>query len=161
MISIIAAVAQNGVIGGQNAMPWHIGEDLKRFKAITSGHPVIMGRKTFESLGKALPNRRNVVITRNSGYEAPGAEVVESLEEALALFSPDEEVFIIGGGEIYRQALPLAGRMYITYIYADYEGDTRFPDIDKSQWHETLRERHEQGDKLPHAFEFVNMERIG
>ncbi len=156
MISLIAAVARNGVIGGNNEMPWHIGEDLKRFKAITSGHPVVMGRKTFESLGRALPNRRNIVITRNGAYEAPGAEVAASLEEALALFAPEEEVFIIGGGEIYRQALPLAGRMYLTWVDTDVEGDTSFPDFDRGDWDVTFSERREHGEKFPHPFEFVD-----
>lgn len=160
MISIIAAVASNGVIGGNNAMPWHIGEDLKRFKAITSGHPVVMGRKTFESLGRALPNRRNVVITRDPGYQAPGAEVAGSLEAALALFDPSEEVFIIGGGEIYRQALPLADRMYLTWVRADIDGDTTFPEFDPCGWQVTFSEYHEHGEKFPHPFEFVDYKRI-
>lgn len=160
MISIIAAVASNGVIGGNNTMPWHISEDLKRFKAITSGHPVVMGRKTFESLGRALPNRRNVVITRDSGYQAPGAETAGSLKDALALFDPSEEVFIIGGGEIYRQTLPLADRMYLTWVCADIDGDTTFPEFDTRAWKVTFSERHERGEKFPHPFEFVDYKRI-
>lgn len=159
MISIIAAIARNGVIGGNNNMPWHIGEDLKHFKAITSGHPVVMGRKTFESLGKALPNRRNIVITRNAGYEAPGAETTTSLENALSLFGPDEEVFIIGGGEIYRQAMNSADRMYLTHIDADYDGDTRFPEIETEDWEITFSEKHDHGEQFPQPFEFVNYER--
>lgn len=159
MISIIAAVAQNGVIGGKNQMPWHISEDLKRFKAITSGHPVVMGRKTFESLGRALPNRRNVVITRNPDYSAEGAEIVASLTDALSLFCSDEEVFIIGGGEIYRQAMPMADRMYLTYICSDYDGDTLFPEFDPNEWAVTFSDHHENGDKFPHPFEFINYER--
>ena len=160
MISIIVAVAHNGVIGGKNAMPWHISEDLKRFKAITSGHPVVMGRKTFESLGKPLPNRRNVIITRNHDYRVPGAETAASLEEALSLFAPSEDVFIIGGGEIYRQALPFADRMYITWVLADIDGDTTFPEFDPCDWKATFSERHEHGEKFPLPFEFVNYERI-
>lgn len=160
MISIIAAVARNGVIGSGNQMPWHIGEDLKRFKAITSGHPVVMGRKTFESLGRPLPNRRNVVISRNPAYDAPGAEVVFSLGEALAMFSPEEEVFIIGGGEIYRQALPLSDRIYLTHVEAEVEGDTRFPEFDPGEWKVTFSHRYQRGEKFPHPFEFRDYERI-
>lgn len=126
MISIIVAVARNGVIGGGNTLLWHISEDLKRFKALTTGHPVVMGRKTFESLGRPLPNRTNVVVTRQH-IEIPGCTVAGSLEEALALFPAQEEVFVTGGGQIYAQALPLADRIYLTTVMRDYEGDTRFP----------------------------------
>ena len=124
MISIIVAVARNGVIGGGNTLLWHISEDLKRFKALTTGHPVVMGRKTFESLGRPLPNRTNVVVTRQH-IEIPGCTVAGSLEEALALFPAQEEVFVTGGGQIYAQALPLADRIYLTTVMRDYEGDTR------------------------------------
>ena len=115
MLSIIVAIARNGIIGSGNSLIWHISEDLRRFKAITSGHPVVMGRKTFESIGRALPGRTNVVITRQSGFLAEGCTVVHSLEEALALFPESEEVFVIGGGEIYAQALPRAqiGRAHV------------------------------------------------
>lgn len=140
MISIIVAVASNGVIGGDNKLLWHISDDLKRFKAITSGHGIIMGRKTFESLGRALPNRRNVVISRNGDYIACGAEVVGSLEEAVRLFDAAQETFIIGGGEIYRQAIEIANKIYITEVNKPYEGDTHFPNIDKNVWTEILRE---------------------
>ena len=126
MISIIVAVAENGVIGDKNALLWHISEDLKHFKAVTTGHPVVMGRKTFESLGRPLPNRENVVITRQR-IEIPGCTVVHSLEEAVGLFSEDEEVFVIGGAQIYAEALPLARRFYLTRVFHAYEGDTRFP----------------------------------
>lgn len=159
MISIIAAVARGGVIGSGNQMPWHISEDLKRFKAITLGHPVVMGRKTFESLGRALPGRTNVVITRNSDYKAEGCTVVGSLEDALALFGPAEEVFVIGGGEIYRQAMEVADRLYLTLVDAHFEGDTHFPGIDPRKWRITWRERHERGEKFPHPFEFINYQR--
>lgn len=126
MISIIVAVAENGVIGDKNALLWHIREDLQHFKAVTTGHPVVMGRKTYESLGRPLPNRRNVVITRQE-LTIAGCEVVHSLDEALALFSSDEEVFIIGGAQIYAEVLPRADRFYLTRVEHPYEGDTRFP----------------------------------
>ena len=160
MISIIVAVAENGVIGSDNQMPWHISEDLRRFKAVTTGHPVIMGRKTFESLGRPLPNRTNVVITRNPSYKVDGATVVGSLDEALALFPGDGEVFVIGGGEIYRQAMDIADRLYITRVGTEFEGDTRFPEIDDSRWRVTWREAHPRGEKFPHPFEFVNYQRL-
>lgn len=160
MISIIAAVAANGVIGGGNSLLWHIREDLMRFKRITSGHPVVMGRKTFESLGKALPNRRNVVITRNKDFSAENCETAGSLGEALKLFPRDEEIFIIGGGEIYAQAMPLAGKMYITVVHRNYEGDTVFPEIDSAEWVETAREYHEQGEVFEYPFEYIDYKRI-
>lgn len=143
MISIIVAVAKNGVIGGENNLLWHISDDLKRFKAITSGHGVIMGRKTFESLGRALPNRRNVVISRNSDYLAQGAEVVGSLEDAIKLFESNDETFVIGGGQIYKQSMEIADKIYITEVDKEFQGDTHFPEIDKSVWCESFRETHE------------------
>ncbi len=156
MISIIVAIAGNGVIGGDNSLLWHISEDLQRFKRITTGHPVVMGRKTFESLGRPLPNRVNVVITRQADYCAEGCRVVHSLDEALMLFAPQEEVFIIGGGEIYRQALPLADRLYITRVMHDYSGDTHFPDIDAAKWCETFREYHDRGKNFEYPFEYID-----
>lgn len=156
MVSIIVAVAQNGVIGAENKLIWHISEDLKRFKAITSGHPVIMGRKTFESLGRPLPNRTNVVVTRNPHYFAEGVTISDSLGEAIGMFASDEEVFIIGGAEVYRQAMDIADRFYLTEVYADYEGDTFYPEWDKNEWELVSEERHEQGEKYPHSFAFLN-----
>lgn len=160
MISIIVAVAENGVIGSGNRMPWHISEDLRRFKSITTGHPVVMGRKTFESLGRPLPNRTNVVITRNPAYAAEGATVVGSLEEALAMFPAEEEVFVIGGGEIYRQAMDIADRLYITRVCEAFEGDTVFPPVDETRWCATREEHHPRGEKFPHAFTFIDYRRI-
>ena len=160
MISIIVAIARNGIIGGDNRLLWHISEDLRRFKALTTGHPVVMGRKTWESLGRPLPGRTNVVLTRQPDFAPEGAVVVHSLEEAVRMFPPQEEVFIIGGGELYAQALPLADRLYITTVEADYEGDVRFPEWDQSQWQLTSRELHERGEKFEHPFEFVDYARI-
>lgn len=153
MISIIAAVAENGVIGDKNQLLWHISEDLKHFKAVTSGHPVIMGRKTYESLGRPLPNRTNVIITRQEiGIE--GCRVVHSLEEALALFPADEELFIIGGAEIYALALPLAERFYLTRVRHTYAGDTRFPEWNPAEWRLVAREERSCGEKYPYPFAF-------
>ncbi|MCD7970766.1 MAG: dihydrofolate reductase [Alistipes sp.] len=159
MISIIVAVAQNGVIGGENKLLWHIFEDLRRFKSITSGHPVVMGRKTFESLGRPLPNRTNIVITRNPDYRADGCTVVSSLDQAVALFPQDTEVFIIGGGEIYRQALSIADRLYITQVCHDYAGDTTFPPVDPAVWEPVSVEYHPHGEKFPYPFEYRDYKR--
>ncbi len=155
MISVIAAVADDNVIGGDNALLWHISEDLKMFKRVTSGHPVVMGRKTFESLGRPLPNRVNAVITRNPDFRTDGVKVAGSLEEAIAMFPQEEEIFVIGGGEIYRQSMPLADRFYLTRVHAKYEGDTRFPDWDPAGWTLVSSERHDRGENFPHPFEFL------
>lgn len=133
-VSIIVAVADNGVIGGGNRLLWHIPDDMKRFKRLTSGHSVIMGRKTFESIGKPLPNRRNIVISRTTNLNIQGVEVATSLEEALSMTRNDPEVFIIGGGEIYQQALPLATKLYLTRVHKEYEGDTHFPKVNWHDW---------------------------
>lgn len=158
MISIIVAVAENGVIGDKNALLWHISEDLKYFKSVTSGHPVIMGRKTYESLGRPLPNRTNVVVTRQA-VEIPGCTVAHSLEEAVALFAADEEVFIIGGAQVYAQALPLADRFYLTRVFHAYEGDTRFPEWDEREWRLVCSESFPAGASYPHPFAFERYER--
>ena len=160
MISIIVAVAANNVIGGENKLLWHIKEDLQRFKSLTSGHAVIMGRKTWESLGRPLPNRTNIVITRNPDYKPEGALVASSLESALELAGQDEEKFIIGGGEIYRQAMVLADKLYITHVECSYEGDTTFPEILAEQWRVTEEVRFERGEKYEYPFRFTNYERI-
>ncbi|MDR2894226.1 MAG: dihydrofolate reductase [Alistipes sp.] len=152
MLKIIVATAKDGVIGLGGKMPWHIAEDLQYFKRVTLGHTVVMGRKTFESLGRPLPGRTNVVITRNESFAPAGVEVAHSLEEA-AHNHPD--AFIIGGADIYRQALPLAGELYITHIDADYEGDTRFPEWNPAEWIPVSSEWHERGEKFPHPFEFA------
>lgn len=158
MVSIIAAVAQNGTIGDQNALLWHIAEDMRFFRQTTSGHPVIMGRKTYESLGRPLPKRTNVVITRQP-IAIEGCTVVHSLEEAIALFAPEEEIFIIGGAQIYCEALALADRLYLTHIEQDYAGDTAFPEWDRAAWRLISEERHERGEEYPHPFTFACYER--
>jgi len=129
IISLIVAVAENGVIGRENRLPWHLPEDLRHFKRVTMGHPVIMGRKTHESLGRPLPGRRNIVITRQPEYAAAGCEVVHSLAGALALCSGADEVFVIGGAAVYGEALPQASRIYLTRVRTAASGDTRFPPI--------------------------------
>lgn len=161
MISIIVAIATNGAIGKDNQLLWHISEDLKYFKKVTGGHTVIMGRKTWESIGRPLPNRRNIVISRTLKADSlPGAEVFGSLEEAINSLPKAEEHFVIGGGEIYRQALPLAGKLYVTYVYtAIPDADTFFPDLDMNDWTKLSDEYYDRGEKYPHPFEFVVYER--
>lgn len=147
-ISLIAAVAENGVIGRSGGLPWRLPDDLKHFKRLTVDHTVIMGRKTFDEVKRPLPNRRNVVISRNPAFRPAGVTVVSNLEEALALGSSEEEVFVIGGGEIYRLALPGADRLYLTIVHASVEGDTSFPSFDQQAWaledevHHPADERH-------------------
>lgn len=155
MLSIIVAVANNGIIGDQNSLLWHIREDMLRFKRITTGHPVIMGRKTFESIGRPLPNRTNVVVSRQN-IEIEGCIVVHSLEEAITSFSGEEEIFIIGGAQIYEQALPLADKIYLTLVHRDYDGDTSFPQVNEDDWEETSREDYERGEKFDAPFSFID-----
>ena len=158
MINIIVAIAENGVIGDRNSLLWHISEDLRNFKRITSGHPVIMGRKTFESLGRPLPGRTNVVITRGE-TQFEGCTTVHSLDEALSLFGAGEEVFVIGGAQIYAQALPVADRFYLTRVGRSYEGDTRFPEWDESEWRRVECSHFERGEKFDAPFTFEVYER--
>jgi dihydrofolate reductase len=144
-ISLVAAVARNGVIGRENGIPWRIPEDLARFRELTVGHPVVMGRRTWDSLPKRfrpLPGRRNVVVTRNSAWEGEGAKRAGSLEDALRLVHGAERVFVIGGGELYAQALPLADELLLTEIDEDVEGDTWFPSWERAEFDETGREQH-------------------
>jgi dihydrofolate reductase len=142
-ISMIAAMAKNRVIGHKNALPWHLPEDLRHFRDLTMGHHILMGRKTFESIGKPLPGRQSVVISRNPDFVFPGVEAASSIEEAILLCSGDEEVFFIGGADLYNQAIRLAQRIYLTEIQDEYEGDAYFPRLDPSEWFETSREVHE------------------
>jgi dihydrofolate reductase len=150
-ITLLAAVGANLVIGRDGHMPWHLPEDLARFKATTMGHTMVMGRKTYDAIGRALPGRRMIVITRQQGWHAPSVEAAHSLPEALALAGPTN-VFVIGGGEVYRQAMPFADRMMLTEIEQSPEGDVFFPTFDLSLWHETAREK-----KV--GFDFVTYER--
>lgn len=160
MISIIVAIAQNGTIGDNNSLLWHIKEDMRFFRTTTSGHAVIMGRKTFESLGsKPLPKRKNIVITR-SDLTFERALTAHSLDEAIAMAEGDEETFIIGGAQIYRAALAVADRMYITRVERDYEGDTSFPEVDYSQWQLVSEERHERGEEYEWPFSFLIYDRL-
>jgi dihydrofolate reductase len=156
-VFLVAAVAANGVIGARGKLPWHLPEDLKHFKALTLGHPVIMGRRTWESLGRSLPGRENIVVTRTAGYVAAGASVAASLDAALALCAGEPLVFVIGGAELYAAALPLAAGLVLTEIQRDFEGDTRFPAFDRRAWRETQRKPQTGADGL--RFDFVLYER--
>ena len=151
-IYLVAAVASNGIIGANGALPWRLPEDLQHFKRVTLGHPVIMGRRTWESLKGPLPGRDNVVVTRTAGYEAPGAAVASSLQAALALCLGETVAFVIGGSSLFAESLPLAAGLVMTEIYKDFEGDTWFPPYDRSRWKETQRERHVTADGLKYDF---------
>lgn len=157
-LSIIAALARNRVIGKDNALPWRLPEDLRRFRALTTGHPIVMGRKTHESLARPLPQRRNIVISRNRDFTAAGCEVVPSLDAALQLCAGADDVFIIGGAALFAQALPLAKRLYLTEVHIDAAGDVLFPAFDASQWRETARERHHA--EAGFSYDFVDYERV-
>lgn len=161
LISLLVAVARNGVIGRDNKLPWHLPADLKRFKQLSVGKPVIMGRKTYDSiivqLGKALPDRKNIVVTRNADFKAPGCEVATSIDEAIRLAGDAQEVVVIGGGQIFEETLPIADRVYMTWVKADVPGDAYFPEVDWSKWRVSFREDHPEGKELP--FEYVNYER--
>jgi len=160
ILAAIVALSRNRVIGRDGDMPWHLPDDLKFFKRTTRGKPVIMGRRTFESIGGALPHRRNIVVSGNSGVEAPDCQRATSLEEALAMVVDAEEVFIIGGGELYRQALPRVQRLYLTEIDAEIPGDTFFPVIHERDWREVWRESHPADPQHPWPFVFRRLERL-
>lgn len=154
MITVIAAVAENNALGKENQLIWHLPDDFKRFKAITSGHYIIMGRKTFESFPKRLPNRTHVIISRQPNYQPEGCIVVNSLEKAIEACPKTEEVFIIGGGEIYRQSIEVANKLDLTKVHASFEGDTYFPEINLTQWKLVFEEFHPKDERHDYAFTF-------
>ena len=156
-LSLIVAVAQHRVIGLNNTLPWHLPEDLKRFRALTTGHHIIMGRKTYESLNRLLPDRTTVIVTRNTGYAVPGALIANSLEQAIALAAHDDEAFLIGGAELYQAGLALADRLYVTEIEAEFAGDAFLPEFDLQAWQEVSREELVSAKGLP--FRYVTYER--
>ena len=153
--SIIVAMAKNRTIGINNTLPWRCPEDLKHFKALTMGHHMIMGRKTFDSIGKPLPGRTTVVVTRNTDLQIEGCQIAHSLKAAIAACAGDGEIFIVGGAELYRQAITLADTLYITEIQQDVDGDAHFPEFDQSTWNETSREIRSQETPQPLTFHFV------
>lgn len=160
-ISLIAAIAQNHVIGLKNKLPWHLPDDFAFFKRKTSHHPIIMGRKSLESLGKPLPNRTNIVITRNADLKAAGVTIVHTLEAAIdtAQTINQEEIYVIGGAQVYAIALPVATTLYLTEIHRAYDGDAYFPDFDRSEWQEVSRVPHAADDRHEVGFDFVEYER--
>ncbi len=158
-MAIVVARARNGVIGAGNALPWRLPADLKHFRRVTIGNPIVMGRRTWESIGKPLPDRRNIVVTRNPSFVAEGAETADSLEAALAMVADVRDVMIIGGAEIYREALKYVTRMYVTEVHAEVDGDTLFPEFDITEWRETRREDHPADDDNAYPYSFVVLEK--
>lgn len=151
-ISLVVAASTNNVIGVAGELPWHLSDDLKRFKALTMGKPIVMGRKTFESIGRALPGRQNIVITTQQDYVAEGCDVVSSPEAAVAVASAGSEIMVIGGGEVYQLFLSLADRIYLTRVDTVVDGDTYFPDLDDTAWQEKSRESFAANEKNDHDF---------
>jgi dihydrofolate reductase len=160
MISIIAAVAQNGVIGADNRLPWHLPDDLKRFKALSMAKPIVMGRRTFDSIGKPLPGRTNIVVSRQPGLAIAGTIVAPSLDAALAAAGAVPEVVVIGGAEIFRQVLPRTAVVHLTRVHARIAGDVVFPELDPDRWRETVVEHHAADERHQYAFTFVTLERV-
>jgi dihydrofolate reductase len=153
-ISLILAMGRNRVIGRDNQLPWHLPADLAHFKATTMGKPILMGRKTWESIGKALPGRLNIVLTGQAGYAANGATVVSTIDEAITACESADELMVIGGAAVYEAFLPVAQKIYLTLVDGDFDGDTFFPEIDGEEWREESREDHPADDKNPHTYSF-------
>lgn len=161
MISIIVAAAENGVIGAGGQLPWKLSDDLKRFKAVTMGKPIVMGRKTWESIGRPLPGRQNIVITRQAGFEAAGCDVVASPQDAVALAGEADEIMVIGGSQVYDLFLPEADRVYLTRVHADVEGDAFFAALDQDEWRLVSDERHRADERNEFDYSFRLYERTG
>ncbi len=159
-LTMIAAAAENNALGKDNDLIWHISEDLKRFKRLTTGHAIIMGRKTFESMPKALPNRTNIVLTQKKDYTAEGAEVVHTLEDALALVKNDMQPFIIGGGQIYSLFMPLCDRIELTRVHHEFDADVFFPEIDTTAFEIISEERIEQSENQPYNYTYLTYQKI-
>ncbi len=160
IVSVIAATSEDGVIGLGGDLPWHLSADLRRFRRLTTGHHIIMGRKTYDSLGRPLPDRTSVVITRNVDYRPADVVTVHSLEEAFEASAGDDEVFVIGGGQIYAQAMSLADRLHLTTVFGQFTGDTHFPDWDLSEWRCVERTEHSADEKNPYDYRFEQFDRI-
>ena len=160
MISIIVAASENGVIGNRGELPWRLSDDLRRFKGVTMGKPIVMGRKTWESIGRPLPGRQNVVITRQAEFAAEGCDIVASKAEAIAVTAGAAEVMVIGGSQVYELFLPDAQRLYLTRVHAEVEGDAFFPEIGESEWRLVDEESHPADDRNAFAFSFRTYERI-
>jgi dihydrofolate reductase len=159
-LSLIVAMGRNGVIGANGALPWRLPADLMHFRDVTIGKPIVMGRRTHESIGRPLPGRENIVISRNPGFHAPGCTVLNSLDAAWKHCAAQDEVFVMGGAELYRQTLDRADRIHLTEVHADVEGDTRFPPWDRKAWREIERRDFGSDEKNPHRYSFVILERV-
>jgi dihydrofolate reductase len=160
LLSVVVAADERGGIGRDGGLPWHLPEDLKRFKALTMGKPIVMGRRTWDSIGRPLPGRRSIVVSRQAGLEIAGAEVVGSLERALQLAADAPEVCVIGGAELYRLALPSAEFVHLTRVHATVEADTFLPALDPSEWQEVSSERHPADARHAHPYSFVTLRRV-
>lgn len=160
MITMIAAASENNVLGKDNDLVWHLPDDFKRFKTLTTGHPIIMGRKTFESFPKLLPNRTHIVITKNKDYASEGVLVVHTMEEALTAAQNDPQPFIIGGGEIYHLGMPYAACIELTRVHGEFEGDAFFPEVNSSEWNLAQEHYHEQDEKHLFSFTYQTFERL-
>lgn len=159
MISLIAAVAQNGVIGTENSLPWSLPDDLAFFREQTKGHHIVMGRKTYASIGRLLPNRTTVILTRDPGFAVPGALTAHSVEAVLAIITADPDPFIVGGAEVYALFLPHVDRLILTEVHTEVAGDAKFPEFDKKVWRETKRVHHAADERHAYAFDFVTYEK--
>ena len=158
-ISFIAAMDKNRVIGKDNALPWSMPADMKHFRDITRGHPVFMGRKTYESIGHPLPDRKNIILTRDPGWHTEGCVTVHTIAEAVAAAGDVPEIMVLGGEQIFREFLPMAQKMYLTLIDADFTGDTVFPEWNPNEWRETAREEHPADAANPHPYTFLTLEK--
>lgn len=159
LISLIAALSRNRVIGADNRLPWKLPADMRHFRQLTMGKPLLMGRKTYQSIGKPLPGRTNIIVTRDRDFRVPGTLVVNSISQGIEAAGDQEELMVIGGASIYEATLPLAGRMYLTFIHHDFPGDARFVDYDDEAWIETAREDHPADEDNPYACSFVTLDR--
>jgi len=160
VISLIAAMTPDRVIGRNNQLPWHMPADLQHFKNLTSHKTILMGRKTYQSIGRPLPNRRNIIITRDTNFAAPGCEIFHSIDEALTALKDEAEVCIIGGSEIYLQTLARADFLYLTFIHATIDGDTYFPEWNKNEWQEISREEHSSDERNPYSYSFITLQHV-
>jgi dihydrofolate reductase len=160
-LSILVAVAENGIIGREGRLPWRLPDDLRRFKRLTTGHAIVMGRRTYESIGRALPGRRSVVLSRDGTFAPHGVEIAGSLDAALSLCAGEEEVFVIGGESLFREALPRAQRLYLPRVHAELPGDVSFPPLDESLWVPVESEPHAADEQHPHPFTFFTYHRRG
>lgn len=153
-------MAENRIIGRDNALPWHLPADLKRFRRLTTGYPIVMGRRSYESIGRPLPERTNIVVTRRAEYRAPGCTVVHTIDDAFRVAGDTDEIFVIGGAELYAQTLDRADRLYLTWVHARVAGDTQFPAFDLASWREVARERHETDAQHALPYSFVTLDRV-